>query len=312
MKIHEINAKTALVKSNLPDTDYVVNPYSGCAFGCIYCYADFMRKFTGHLGDVWGEYVDVKVNTPEVLQKEVVKLIQRIDPDTPDSEWPKILFSSVTDPYQGVEAKYKLTKRCLQVLVDARYKGNVSILTKSHLVTRDIDILKELPNATVGLTITSTDDVLGRFFEKNAPFQSKRIEALRRLNTAGVKTYVFIGPLFPHYADSPEQFDFLFRCIKEAGTDAVYVEHINLPPKRMQRLKNELKKKESTASGYANGKSGSSKSIMDIFFESQTDKHKEALNEIVYNLLKKYDLQVLGGGIIDHQNSRKGTEFVRK
>jgi len=179
MKITEVYAKTALTKSNLPDTDYVINPYSGCAFGCVYCYADFMRRFTGHLSDKWGEYVDVRVNVPELLKKELNNLINRINRGKAGTfkagKWPIIFISSVTDPYQGVEAKYKLTRQCLKILADQDFQGEVAILTKSHLVTRDIDILKELHTVTVGLTITSTDDQVGRFFEKFAPPLSKRI-----------------------------------------------------------------------------------------------------------------------------------------
>lgn len=303
MKINEVTSKSALVKSALPDTDYVVNPYSGCAFGCVYCYADFMRRFTGHLQDKWGEYVDVRTNIPEVFAKELNNLIIRVNKgqtqEFKGGKWPIIFISSVTDPYQGVEAKYKLTRQCLQMLANNNFKGEVAILTKSSLITRDIDILQKLYNVTVGLTITSTQDEVGRFFEKFAPPLSKRVEALQKLNDSGIKTYAFVGPLLPHYAARKKELTKLFKSIKEAGTKEVYVEHINLPPNRMKRLKSELK--------------GKIKESMHQLFElSQTDEYKDELNELVYGLLKKYNLQILGGGIIDHRKTVKGTEFVRK
>jgi len=90
-----------------------------------------------------------------------------------------VFFSSVTDPYQGVEAKYKLTRSCLEVLVENEFAGEVSILTKSALVTRDIDVLKKLKNVEVGFTITSTDDAVSRYFEKFAPNVTDRLKAMK-------------------------------------------------------------------------------------------------------------------------------------
>lgn len=304
MKITEVQSKSALVKSALPDTDFVVNPYSGCAFGCVYCYADFMRRFSGHLQDRWGEYVDVRVNVPGLLNKELDNLIIRINKGKAvrfkGGTWPIIFISSVTDPYQGVEAKYKLTRQCLQILADHDFRGEVAILTKSHLITRDIDILEKLHNVTVGLTITSTDDQVGRFFEKYAPHLSKRIDALKKLNKAGIKTYAFVGPLLPHYAANEKELGTMFKSIRDAGTNEVYVEHINLPSRRMSRLKSELKGKISSA-------------MLGKFYESQTEEYKQELNELIYKLLDKYKLRILGGGIIDHKKIiGKGTKFMKK
>ncbi len=136
MEIKEIQSKSILTKSKLPDADYVVNPYTGCRFGCVYCYASFMSRYVGKDINDWGEFVYVKINAPELLQKEIQKLKNK-------GKGLSILFSSVTDPYQGVEAKYQVTRKCLQVLVDYGFEGKVSILTKSQLVTRDIDLLKK-------------------------------------------------------------------------------------------------------------------------------------------------------------------------
>jgi DNA repair photolyase len=146
MKIIERQAKSILVPSRLPDADYVVNPYTGCQFGCIYCYATFTSRFVNEPRADWGSYVYVKTNAVELARKQLEKW-------PPAKQEAVIMFSSVTDPYQGIEHKYRLTRGVLQALVDAHYPGKVTILTKSPLVLRDVDLLERL-NAEAGLTIT--------------------------------------------------------------------------------------------------------------------------------------------------------------
>src|SRR3990167_8136324 len=172
MKINLIKAKTILQKTGLPDCDWVVNPYTGCRFGCKYCYAAFVGLFP-HPKEEWGSYVDVKINAPELLKKEI------------SGEKGIILFSSVTDPYQGLEAKYQLTRKCLQVLADTGYKCEVGILTKSGLVTRDIDVFKKIKNLHVGMTVTSTGDPISQYLETYATPNQARLEALTKLHLAG-------------------------------------------------------------------------------------------------------------------------------
>lgn len=233
MEIKEIQSKSILTKSKLPDADYVINPYTGCRFGCVYCYASFMARYVGKQTEDWGKFVYVKVNAPELLKKEITKLKNK-------GKGLSILLSSVTDPYQGAEAKYELTRRCLQVLLSCGFEGTVSILTKSSMVTRDIDLLKQLTSVEVGLTITSTDDAISRFFEKYAPNVSQRFEALKELNDAGIHTYAFVGPLLPNYVNNVEVLDSVFKNIKDSGTTEIYVEHINLSKYIYDRLKKEL------------------------------------------------------------------------
>ena len=136
LKVKEIKAKSILQKSGLPDVDWVINPYTGCRFGCKYCYAAFVGKFK-HPGEKWGSFLDAKINAPELLRKELSKKLK----NTKDIG--TIFLSSVTDPYQGLEAKYKLTRKCLEILLDFDYQGKISILTKSTLVSRDIDLFKK-------------------------------------------------------------------------------------------------------------------------------------------------------------------------
>jgi len=222
IKIREIKAKSILTPSKL-GCDYAINPYNGCAFGCAYCYAIFMSRM-GHQNENWGEWVDVKTNAPELLAHE----LQYKKPGS-------IFLSSVTDPYQGVEAKYKLTRKCLQILAKVRYPALISILTKSPLVSRDIDLFKKL-NCEIGLTVTSTGDPITKLLETNAPVNSTRIRTLKELQRAGIKTYAFVGPLLPHLAQNPKELEKLLRSLKEAGVENIWVEHINLSPYIKKRL----------------------------------------------------------------------------
>ena len=145
-RIGEKRCKTALVKSGI-SYDYAINPYVGCLHACVYCYGNFMRRFSGHMKDAWGSFVDVKVNLIEVLAKELPKR-------SGGSVW----VSSVCDPYQQTEAKYKLTRDSIQLL--SKYpKFSISILTKNALVLRDLDLLKSIRDRVdVGFTITTFNE----------------------------------------------------------------------------------------------------------------------------------------------------------
>lgn len=181
--ICEISARTILSKSGIPGMKYCVNPYVGCTHACRYCYATFMKRFTGHT-EPWGSFVDIKVNAPELLRKQLKRAARGT-----------VMMSSVTDPYQPVEARYQLARKCLEAL--ALYQFPVGILTKSPLVTRDLDIISGLHDAEVGLTVTTDSEQIRKIFEPGAPPVSARIEALKKLHKAGIDTYVFIGPLLP-------------------------------------------------------------------------------------------------------------------
>ena len=283
MEIKEIQSKSILTKSKLPDADYVVNPYTGCRFGCVYCYASFMSRYVGKNINDWGEFVYVKINAPELLQKEIQKLKNK-------GKGLSILFSSVTDPYQGVEAKYQVTRKCLQVLVDCGFEGKVSILTKSQLVTRDIDLLKKLKNVEVGLTITSVDDSVSRFFEKLAPNVSQRFEALRILNDAGIVTYAFVGPLLPNYINNIDALDSVFENIKDSGTNEIYVEHINLSKYIFERLKKELPDLEDKD--------------LEMFDKSKNKDYRTTLDKIIKELVNKYSLKLRLSDTIYHKELR--------
>jgi DNA repair photolyase len=181
MIISEIHAKGILSKSKV--YDYVVNPYGGCQHACSYCYARFMKRFTGHQ-EPWGEYVDVKINAPELLAKEITR-------KKPGQVW----VSGVCDPYQPVEAKYGLTRRCLDILI--HYDWPITIQTRSPLVLRDLDLIKKGKDIVVGMSITTADENIRKIFEPHAPSIKQRIQALDELHRAGIRTFAMIAPLLP-------------------------------------------------------------------------------------------------------------------
>ena len=212
--VREIECKSILTKSGIEGVDYALNPYVGCAHGCVYCYASFMKRFTGHKEE-WGTFVDVKVNAAEVLARQMRR-----------ARWGNIVSGTVTDPYQPLEERYEVTRACLEVLTG--YDFPVSILTKSDLVLRDLDFLHRLKDVEVGFTITALDDEVQRVFEPRSPPASARLAALAKLAEAGIKTWAFCGPLLPFLSDDEEQIDALFGELAKAGVSYIIVDSMKL------------------------------------------------------------------------------------
>jgi DNA repair photolyase len=282
IKVAEIQAKSVLVRSKLPDTEYVVNPYTGCAFGCHYCYASFAGRFVGEPIGNWGNYVYAKVNALPVFEEELLKLRRR-------GAAPTLLLSSVTDPYQGAEKKHRLTRGILEILTREPYPGVVSILTKSPLVLRDVALLTALPRAVVGLTVTTTDDTLSRFLELRAPLASRRLDALAALHAHRIETYAFVGPLLPHFRYDREGLDTLFAGIARASVRQVYVEHINLRPYIQQRLGRALRSMPAE--------------VRAVYSGAKTDDHRRVLDAIVAELLQKHGLSLRLNRVIYHHEA---------
>ncbi|MDI3472954.1 MAG: hypothetical protein PWQ48_1235 [Thermotogaceae bacterium] len=193
IKVYEIFVKNVLTKSKIPGIDYSLNPYIGCSFACKYCYASFISRFRKH-AEKFGEFVEVKMNAPEVLEKEILK-----------KKPGKIAMSLICDPYQPIEKKYQITRRCLEIFERHEQmfsKFQLSILTKSPLVTRDVDLLKNLKNIKVGFSIATDNEVLKRIFEPFSPTIESRLKALKILKENGISTYVFIAPVLPMNAEN--------------------------------------------------------------------------------------------------------------
>lgn len=188
MKIKEIKAKSIITKTNLPEGDFVINPYVGCGHGCKYCYARFMKRFTGHR-ESWGYFIDVKINAAELIPFDTDKYRNK-----------SITIGSVTDPYQSIERKYKLTRKILEKLIPL-HPEFVDILTKSDLVIRDINLLKQFKECIVALSLSMLDEKLRKQLEPAASSASKRIKALEELYKSGIKTALFVSPIFPEITD---------------------------------------------------------------------------------------------------------------
>jgi len=290
MQIKKIQAKSILIPSKLPNADYVINTYSGCAFGCLYCYATFIRKFTGHISNTWGKYVDVKVNATELLQEEIKRLLFSKKPKLVLSKSnknqlrrgthiPIVHFGSVTDPYQPVEQKYRLTRSCLDIL--SKYSNNfeISILTKSPLILEDIELLKRFKRISVGLTITSVQNKIGRLLEPKSPPAEERVKALTELNRAGIDTYAFVGPLLPYYAKHTGELSEFFQKIANTGTLKVWVEQLNLSKSKLTELQSELK--------------------LDWLNPNSFHKNRILLDKLIPPILKKLNLTLIGRKIIE-------------
>ncbi len=181
MILREIYVKHILSKSKV--FDYALNPYVGCQHGCTYCYARFIKRFTGHT-ELWGEFVDIKINAPALLKSELAKM--------PTG---RVWVSGVCDPYQPLEEKYKLTRMCLELLSERDWP--VTIQTKSPLVLRDIDLLRRSNKVEVGFSIATADNEIRKLFEPNAPPIQERLRALEELRLAGIKTFTMIAPMLP-------------------------------------------------------------------------------------------------------------------
>jgi len=182
----EIETRTALVRSRIPGVEYVINPYTGCGHGCRYCYAVFMRKYSrAHRTAAWGRFVEVKTNIAEVLRRELAR----------KRRTGTAMLSSVCDPYQPVERRYRLTRQCIEALRENGWR--IEILTRSPLVTRDIDLLASCIEASVGFSIPTDDDRVRQILEPTSPPIDSRIRALQQVHEAGIRTWVFVAPILP-------------------------------------------------------------------------------------------------------------------
>ena len=205
MKISDIDVKSVLTKSNLPVSDYSVNPYVGCTHACKYCYASFMKRFTNH-PEPWGEFLDVK-HWPEMTNSEKYK-------------GKELFIGSVTDPYNPQEEEYGRTRALLQQLKGSGVK--ISIQTKSDLVLRDMELIRTFPDARVGFSINTLDE---RFKDDmdNAVSIERRLEAMRQFHEAGIRTTCFISPIFPGITDVMA----IIERVKDR-CNLVWLENLNL------------------------------------------------------------------------------------
>lgn len=179
-----------------------------------------------HKGEKWGSFVDVKKNAVECLAKEVKKRKKGV-----------ILFSSVTDAYQSVEKKFRITRRLLEGLADHNFP--IQILTKSALVKRDIDIISKIDDSEVGLTITAYNDKVRQAFEPRASPINDRLEALETYSDGGIPTYAFLGPLLPFLSE--EDLEKLMNSLADK-VNRVLVDRLNIKAGNWKNIENTVVK----------------------------------------------------------------------
>ncbi|MEM0227324.1 MAG: radical SAM protein [Ignisphaera sp.] len=213
-RVVEIEVRQALTKSGLPDLDYALNPYLGCGHGCLYCYAKIYTRLSEVVAN-WGKIIAVKKNLLDILTNEVERLKRGT-----------VGIGTITDPYQPIEAIYRLTRSSIDIL--ARNGFKVSIQTKNSLVVRDIDILKKYRDAVdVGLTITSADDSMMHTFEPYSSPPSARIKALKKLSESGIRTWIFYGPVIPGYNDDIEEVAKIIKLARETKS-LLYIDKLRV------------------------------------------------------------------------------------
>lgn len=217
LSIKEIQAKSIITKSKLPQSDYVINPYGGCMHACKYCYACFMRRFTNHT-EPWGQFVDVKINAVALMPKNIKKFENK-----------SITIGSVTDPYQPVERKYQLTREMLKKLL--YFDAKIYLITKSDLIVRDIDLLQQLRDCTVLISLAFTDNSIMHKIEPRTCLIAQRIKTLKLLRQSGIKTVLFISPIFPDLTD----WETLITMTKDYVAE-YWFENLNLYPSIQQNI----------------------------------------------------------------------------
>ncbi|MBU1157932.1 MAG: radical SAM protein [Candidatus Thermoplasmatota archaeon] len=210
-----VKCKNAVSPSKLPGLDWAVNPYRGCEHGCAYCYVQDLTRFS--LGSTWGETVEVKANFAKQLKKELGKRVSGV-----------YGIGTVTDPYQPAEARYELTRNCLQIL--KRFGASVSILTKSDLVLRDLDILSSWAGAEVGISLACVDEGVSSILEPRAPAPIRRLGALSKLVDAGIDTYLMAAPIVPELSDSEKMIHQLVDQVASVGVKKIMWDRYNPRP----------------------------------------------------------------------------------
>jgi DNA repair photolyase len=196
--------------------DYSFNCYTGCQHGCGYCYARFMQRFHPH-AEEWGGFVDVKVNAAYVLARQ----LRRLPPGD-------VFTCSACDGWQPIEERYRLTRECCRLLLDAGFRLNV--LTKSRLVLRDLDLFAG-HEVRVGVTITTPDEHWARIWEPAASTVADRVAILRQARVRGLATAVMFGPLLPGISDTEEALGRLFALAAEVKVDQVWTDLLNPRPR---------------------------------------------------------------------------------
>ncbi|MEM2866667.1 MAG: radical SAM protein [Candidatus Hadarchaeales archaeon] len=219
--MREVRSRSVLCRTSLPGLHYSLNPYRGCQHGCLYCYSPAVLRETRP----WGRFVDVKINAPEVLREELEGKPRKT-----------VGVGTVTDPYQPLEARFRLTRECLRVLRECGFP--ICVQTKSDLILRDIDLLCG-GSCEVGVTITTMDEGIARALEPGASPPGRRARVLEEFSSRGVSTWLFLGPLLPSLTDSEDGIGKVVEVAASTGSLVIY-DKLNLKRGVMERLRETL------------------------------------------------------------------------
>ena len=219
----EIVAKSALNRVAHMGFKWSLNPYQGCFHSCVYCFARAHAKLADRdPGAGFSARVGVKVNAPELLRQELSR-----------RSWKRemVAFGTATDPYQPIEGRYRITRRCLEAFRD--YRTPIGLITKGTMVIRDIDVLVELSRrakATVTFSIPTVDEVVWSRTEPGTPPPRKRLKVLKALVDAGIEAGVGMAPVLPGLSDAPSQLEATVAAAAEAGACYVWANVVYLKP----------------------------------------------------------------------------------
>ena len=221
VEVLETDAKSVLNRVAGMPFQWSINPYRGCYHGCVFCYARRTHSFLDDDGVAqWASRIYVKVNAPAVLRAELAK-----------RSWTheKVALGTVTDPYQPLEGRYRLTRGILEALRD--YDTPAAIITRSPLVIRDVDVLQQLARVagvSVAISVATTDPALAREIEPTVAPPQKRLLAVSKLARAGIRVNVALAPILPHITDNPENIESVVRAAREAGAGAIWHNTLHL------------------------------------------------------------------------------------
>lgn len=209
-----------VTKSNLPTSDFVINPYVGCPHACKYCYACFMKRFTGHI-EPWGTFIDIKYCDKPISSKRLTGK--------------SVFLSSVTDCYNSYEEKYCITRKILEQLVNIDCE--LAISTKSKLILRDIELLKQCKHLKVSMSINTLDESFKNDMDNGSSIKD-RLETLKELHSQGIYTVLFMSPMFPEITDYKAIIEQSYNFI-----DEYWFENLNLRGSYKQTILHYIKEK---------------------------------------------------------------------
>lgn len=273
--VGNVYTNNIITKSGLPVGGYSINPYIGCPHACKYCYASFMKRFTGHREE-WGKFIDIK-DWKEI--KNPGKYAGK-----------RIVIGSVTDGYNQYEEEYGNTRKILEQL---RGSGaDILICTKSDLVLRDIDILKELGNVTVSWSINTLDENFKNDMD-NAVSIKRRIEAMKQIYEEGIRTVCFVAPVFPGITN----FEEIFFAVREY-CDMFWLENLNLRGEYKSYIMN-----------YISEKYPELVSLYDMIYNKHDRSYFKKLEKKAQNLAEKYDCVFIDNEI-GYSRAIKGHPFI--